>query len=32
MSEETKKIIKAFKRGLKLIIKLLDRLEKGEDI
>jgi len=32
MSEDTKKLIKALKRGLKFIISLLEKLEKGEEI
>ena len=32
INQDTKKLIKAFTRGLKLIIKLLEKIGRGEDI
>jgi len=32
MTDDTKKLIKVIKRGLKFIISLLEKLEKGEEV
>ena len=32
ISEDTKKLIKVIKRGLKFLLSLLEKLERGEEI